>query len=40
MIALTVNGKRYEADVELDVPLLCVLHVHEHLGLTGPPAAG
>jgi isoquinoline 1-oxidoreductase alpha subunit len=33
MIALTVNGKRYEADVEAEVPLLWVLR--EHLGLTG-----
>ena len=33
MIALTVNGTRYEADVEPDVPLLWVLR--EHLGLTG-----
>jgi isoquinoline 1-oxidoreductase alpha subunit len=33
MIALMVNGTRYEADVESDVPLLWVLR--EHLGLTG-----
>jgi len=33
MIALTVNGTRYEADVAPDVPLLWVLR--EHLGLTG-----
>ena len=33
MIALTVNGTRYEADVDPDVPLLWVLR--EHLGLTG-----
>src|SRR4029079_16739621 len=33
MIALTVNGKRHELDVEADVPLLWVLR--EELGLTG-----
>ena len=33
MIGLVVNGKRYEADVEPDVPLLWVLR--DHLGLTG-----
>ena len=33
MIALVVNGTRYEADVEPEVPLLWVLR--EHLGLTG-----
>ena len=33
MIALMVNGKRYEADVDIDVPLLWVLR--EHFGLTG-----
>ena len=33
MIALVVNGTRYEADVEAEVPLLWVLR--EHLGLTG-----
>jgi aerobic-type carbon monoxide dehydrogenase small subunit (CoxS/CutS family) len=33
MIALVVNGTRYEVDVEQDVPLLWVLR--EHLGLTG-----
>ncbi len=33
MIALVVNGKRYEADVEPEASLLWVLR--EHLGLTG-----
>jgi len=33
MIALMVNGTRYEADVDIDVPLLWVLR--EHFGLTG-----
>ena len=33
MIALTVNGKRHELDVEADAPLLWVLR--DELGLTG-----
>jgi isoquinoline 1-oxidoreductase alpha subunit len=33
MIALTVNGKRVDLDVEPDTPLLWVLR--DHLGLTG-----
>src|SRR5262245_4387575 len=33
MVSLTVNGKAYKADVELDMPLLWVLR--DMLGLTG-----